>query len=869
MATVSGVKSLDGLSLNDKVVTVSNASLNQKAVTISDGYTLKLGSDVAKTSTTAAGWTLNNSTATYKSAKTTAGYKLADNKISYVTASGGKDLFTIAGINSTAGVSLKDKAVTLTETALANRTADVITISDGYSLKLAAGVDTIKEAVSTWSTIDGGNVAYFENGTGEYYALSGGNKITYNKAVAGKNKVELNGIKGTPKLGDGIVSLTANNFAGDASVVSNAGNYGFALSGKLASKTFTATGNADKIINSGSKVTIAGGKGNDTITNHSGGKNVLFSYNTGDGNDTIYGFNATSTLQIDGGIGTYSKAKSKSGADIIVTVGKGKITLVDAASLSKVNIKGTFKKEASLMVTNKTANSIVAGTAYDDEIDNRAKNVTINGGAGGDLITTLRKTSNVKIYGESGDDTLESYNATKVLLSGGAGNDEIYVSGGSNNTLEGGTGDDVIEIDSTATNTLIKYASGDGNDSIIGFNETSTLQIGGGTGTYSTITGENADDVILKIADSRITLVGAASWLKFKNDESPANIKGKFQPGNILTVNNNTNASLLSPIAEDIDIVDATKRTKTVRIVGNVNNNTIYGGSNKNSIYGGEGYDYLVGGKVADILDGGADDDTLSGGDGNDTLTGGDGDDLFVYTAGKDVITDYTSGDDTIQLASKYTKSSIKGSDVVLTFGSSKTLTIKDAKYKEITFVDANGNESTEIFGVTIVKTAKYTANETEEYLDATERKGTTNITGNKLNNTIYGASAYNNTILGGAGADYLVGGKANDVIYGGADDDTLWGGKGADTLYGGEGSDTFIYNTGDGKDVIYDFDENDMLQITGKFTGTYNAGTNAVTFKVNGSSSNTITLKDYETSVFNVNGDSYEIKGSKLVKQG
>ena len=48
---------------------------------------------------------------------------------------------------------------------------------------------------------------------------------------------------------------------------------------------------------------------------------------------TLQVFRADSTLSIDG---TYSKKKN--GKNIIVTVGTGKITLVGAASLSKVNI---------------------------------------------------------------------------------------------------------------------------------------------------------------------------------------------------------------------------------------------------------------------------------------------------------------------------------------------------------------------------------------------------------------------------------------------------------------------------------------------------------------------------------------------------
>lgn len=63
---------------------------------------------------------------------------------------------------------------------------------------------------------------------------------------------------------------------------------------------------------------------------------------------------------------------------------------------------------------------------------------------------------------------------------------------------------------------------------------------------------------------------------------------------------------------------------------------------------------------------------------------------------------------------------------------------------------------------------------------------------------------------------DLLIGSAARDVLWGAAGDDTLRGrgagdalegGKGNDSLVGGKGSDTFIFDNGDGKDRVLDFD--------------------------------------------------------------
>ena len=92
-------------------------------------------------------------------------------------------------------------------------------------------------------------------------------------------------------------------------------------------------------------------------------------------------------------------------------------------------------------------------------------------------------------------------------------------------------------------------------------------------------------------------------------------------------------------------------------------------------------------------------------------------------------------------------------------------------------------------------------------------------------------------------------------------------GGKGNDSLWGNAGKDTFIYSSGDGKDVIFGFENDDMLKITGAFSGTYSKSKHEVYFKV-GSTKNAITLSDFTATSFNVNGTDYKISGTKLVKK-
>ena len=64
-----------------------------------------------------------------------------------------------------------------------------------------------------------------------------------------------------------------------------------------------------------------------------------------------------------------------------------------------------------------------------------------------------------------------------------------------------------------------------------------------------------------------------------------------------------------------------------------------------------------------------------------------------------------------------------------------------------------------------------------------------------------------NDFVRGGSGDDTLGGGDGRDKIFAGFGDDIVVGGEGRDWLSGGFGDDSFVFATGDGKDVIWDFD--------------------------------------------------------------
>jgi Ca2+-binding RTX toxin-like protein len=88
------------------------------------------------------------------------------------------------------------------------------------------------------------------------------------------------------------------------------------------------------------------------------------------------------------------------------------------------------------------------------------------------------------------------------------------------------------------------------------------------------------------------------------------------------------------------------------KLYGGAGNDLMLGHNGQDRMFGGNGDDVMFGNIQRDRLVGHNGNDTLSGGFGRDILTGGDGNDIFHFDArhGKDLITDFTVGEDKLLL---------------------------------------------------------------------------------------------------------------------------------------------------------------------------------------------------------------------------
>ncbi|MBO4401828.1 MAG: calcium-binding protein [Selenomonadaceae bacterium] len=505
--------------------------------------------------------------------------------------------------------------------------------------------------------------------------------------------------------------------------------------------------------------TVTGGAGDDTIYLSSATTigNVC-QYAEGDGNDLVYNLSNNDTIQITSG--SYSTSRSGDDFIISVGTGSmvlknvygtptkiriknssGNISVYNDWSIwsgsesfdnidnyiSNVTLLGNGDNDT---VFNSGDNVLISGGEGDDSISNYyGENVTIDGGDGNDSIynnlgynvtidsgagddSIYNKGDSVTIDGSTGNDSIYNEYGESVIIDGGAGADIVSLYSArstGNDTLSGGTGDDTIYLNSTTTiGNVYQYEAGDGNDLIYNATRYDTISIGGGEYTTQTV---DSDLILSVTGGGAMTLVGAASTsLKIVGNQ-PVDFSIS---GGVLSIGSTFDGDSVRASDYDVTTVDATSLSRGLKIYGSTNADCISGGSGNDTVYGsngadtifgnagndclngGNGNDILYGGEGADKLNGGNGNDTLYGGAGNDTLTGSNGADVFVYDSGNDLITDYRAGYDKIRLASgTISRSSISGTNVVFTIGSG-TLTVRGARGRNITVIDASGRETTQ-----------------------------------------------------------------------------------------------------------------------------------------------------------------------------
>lgn len=295
----------------------------------------------------------------------------------------------------------------------------------------------------------------------------------------------------------------------------------------------------------------------------------------------------------------------------------------------------------------------------------------LNGDAGNNQLTGTTATETIN--GQAGNDSINGGGGNDKLY-GGEGNDWM-ISGTGNDLLDGGNGADWVVFNGTAGATVdlritTAQNTGYGGDTIV-----NVENLSGGSGA-NTFTGNDAANHLLGFGgDDRLLGNGGADTLEGGDGNDV--LDGGL--GNDLLLGGTGNDSMALSTGDDtMDGGDGTDtitvgsiaatidlRITTAQATGygndtitNVENLT--GGAGNDRFTGNASANILLGNAGADTLSGGAGADTLNGGAGKDFLTGGaDADrDVFIFNTatdsalgkGRDVITDFHSGSDVIDL---------------------------------------------------------------------------------------------------------------------------------------------------------------------------------------------------------------------------
>ena len=504
--------------------------------------------------------------------------------------------------------------------------------------------------------------------------------------------------------------------------------------------------------NNGNDILI-GGTGNDTLNGGYGDDTYI--YNVGDGVDTIEDYENNSTtgkndkIKFGAGITYDDLSFARDGSNLIITLFND--------ICQQITIKNQFGNYKNwIEYLEFSDGNIVSITNTSFVLEQSDANDNVSGTAYDDTI-----------YGNGGNDTLR----------GDAGNDTL-VGGKGNDTLEGGYDDD----------TYI-WNWGDGFDTISDYQDSNTISR---NDKIKLGEGISFEDLSFERSDNNL-------YVYIKNDRTQGfELKNQFS---------NADYGI-----EYVEFADGStcnlkqmgftfnQTDKDESMSGTGYDDVIYAGEGTNTISGGNGNDIICSGSGNDTLRGDAGNDTLVGGKGNDNIEGGDGNDTYIWNWGDGFDTIYDSnGTDTLKLGEGITFEDLsferEGNDlyVYVKNDRSQGFLLRSEFYKSYQGIDtiefADGSTCN-------LKQMGFTFNQTDK---------DENMSGTGYDDIIY-AGEGTNTISGGNGNDIIYSGSGNDTLRGDTGNDTLAGGTGNDNIDGGYDDDTYVWNWGDGFDIISDY---------------------------------------------------------------
>jgi Ca2+-binding RTX toxin-like protein len=503
--------------------------------------------------------------------------------------------------------------------------------------------------------------------------LSGNSAANYLKGNAGNDT--LNGLTGNDTLDGGAGADTM--LGGDGSDTYHVDN-----AGDVVTETNASTAGGTDIVHTSLSTYTLGANVENGLINTAAAANL-----TGNTlNNWLNAGNGTGNNAFDGGAGTDTVSYSRASAGVSVSL-----------ALSTAQATGGSGADTLLNIENLQGSGysdVLTGNAGNNRLDGLAGNDTLDGGAGNDTLigSTGNDTYVVDVAGDvvteaagEGTDTVQSSisytlvaNLENLLLTGSAtlngtgnalnntltGNSAANVLDGKagNDTMLGGDGSDTYYVDNTSDVVTETNASATGGTDIVH------------TSLSAYTLGANVENGLINTA-AAANLTGNTlnNWLN----------AGSGTGNNVFDGGTGTDTVSYSRASAGVSVSLA---LSTAQATGGSGSDTLL---NIENLQGSQFNDVLTGNAGNNRLDGLAGNDTLIGGAGADTLTGGTGNDIFDFNAlselglgaaARDVITDFTVGQDKLDLSTIDTNTVLAG-DQAFSFVTSFTTTAGQVRY--------------------------------------------------------------------------------------------------------------------------------------------------------------------------------------------
>jgi len=584
----------------------------------------------------------------------------------------------------------------------------------------------------------------------------------------------------TPTIGGGIINLIGFQTQiigtnGKDTIIDESEGY----------KRIDAGGGDDEISVTQGPAIIDGGDGDDSL-------------NGGDGNDILLG--GTGENQLDGG----------DGADKLISSGtRDTLSGGDGHDFIQIGSNVRFAE--------------VQGNAGNDVIDARAHkpNWSVEGPHNGDdgvFVEFRAGDGNDVILGQGSPDAEPTYDTYQVIYL----NSEIpegYMTWGVNEIRFPDLSiDDVTFVwDFTVTDSQFQayeyYQTATGNLAIVINATGESIYLGRVNGLFQTVTGDQFADGVALLDNITLPVITFSDTHLQVDADHTGWTNGHFVQGSVSQYN-----------TAEADHAAATLGANDGEVDGTSGDDMLDGGSGDDVVRGGDGDDdYQASGGT----------DTYDGGDGQDVLTifgrssgfdfhwQADGSVVATSRSGAEGITTLINVEDVYSVTENqsYTIEELAGD-----FGTSgnDSLISGTARGDHLFGLAGDdtlfGGEGDDLLnGGDDDDTARYTGNSDDYrvYLDATGALTVEALTGSDGKDILVDIETIefvgDTTMLtmidvpalGTSSADLVEGNARANRLFGLGDNDTLDGGEGDDILEGGTGDDIYLYEAGDGNDVI------------------------------------------------------------------